>query len=45
VSGHDFSRAAKEEKSTLALAPEGCFPSMSPEIPSFLVVVLKGRGF
>jgi 16S rRNA (cytosine967-C5)-methyltransferase len=30
LKGHDFSRAAKATNTTRALAPEGCFPPISP---------------
>src|ERR1035438_2134518 len=40
VSGHDFSRAVNAAKSTRALAPEGCFPPISPQIPSFSAACL-----
>jgi len=45
VSGHDFSRAVKAAKSTLALAPEGCISSSLPEPRSIseACIVHSGR--
>jgi hypothetical protein len=44
MKGHDFSRAASPAKSTRALAPEGRFPPISPEISSFSAACLAAEG-
>jgi tRNA G18 (ribose-2'-O)-methylase SpoU len=44
LKGHDFSRAASDLESTWASAPEGCFPSITPEISTFSATCLAADG-